>query len=80
MQLDPKLLALPDFTVEEIQRCLDVTEPGMYDTGLIVDANNCMYRYAFAKDVLKKMVTDAWAAREARLTQEVLCNRKPRFS
>ena len=32
------------------------------------------------KDVLKKMVTDAWAAREARLTQEVLAGRKPRFS
>ena len=48
MRLDPKLLALPDFTVEEIQRCLDVTEPGMYETGLIVDANNVMYRLAFA--------------------------------
>ena len=48
MNLDPKLLALPDFTVEEIQRCLDVTEPGMYETGLIVDANNVMYRLAFA--------------------------------
>jgi len=32
------------------------------------------------KDVLKKMVTDAWVAREARLTQEVLAGRKPRFS
>ena len=48
MNLDPKLLALPDFTVEEIQRCLDVTEPGMFETGLIVDANNVMYRLAFA--------------------------------
>ena len=48
MNLDPKLLALPDFTVEEIQRCLDVTEPGMYETGLIVDANNVLYRLAFA--------------------------------
>ena len=48
MQLDPKLLTLPDFTVEEIQRCLDVTEPGMFETGLIVDANNVMYRLAFA--------------------------------
>ena len=46
--LDPKLLALPDFTVEEIQRCLDATEPGMYETGLIVDANNVLYRLAFA--------------------------------
>ena len=48
MQLDPKLLALPDFTIEEIQRCIDVTEPGMFETGLIVDANNVMYRLAFA--------------------------------
>jgi 5'-3' exonuclease len=48
MQLDPKLLALPDFTVEEIQRCIDVTEPGMFETGLIVDANNLCYRLAFA--------------------------------
>jgi len=32
------------------------------------------------KDVLKKMVTDAWQAREARLTQEVLAGRKPRFA
>jgi len=32
------------------------------------------------KDVLKKMVTDAWLAREARLTQEVLAGRKPRFA
>ena len=48
MQLDPKLLALPDFTIDEIQRCIDVTEPGMFETGLIVDANNVMYRLAFA--------------------------------
>jgi len=32
------------------------------------------------KDVLKKMVTDAWAAREAMLKQAVLAGRKPRFS
>ena len=48
MTLDPKLLTLPDFTVEEIQRCIDVTEPGMFETGLIVDANNLCYRLAFA--------------------------------
>jgi 5'-3' exonuclease len=48
MNLDPKLLALPDFAVEEIQRCIDVTEPGMFETGLIVDANNLCYRLAFA--------------------------------
>lgn len=48
MNLDPRHLALPDFTVEEIQRCIDVTEPGMFETGLIVDANNVMYRLAFA--------------------------------
>ena len=30
--------------------------------------------------VLKKMVTDAWMAREARLKQAVLADRKPRFS
>lgn len=40
MQLNPKSLALPDFTVDEIQRCIDMTEPGFYETGLIVDANN----------------------------------------
>ena len=48
MNLNPKHLSLPAFTVEEIQHCLDVTEPGMYETGLIVDANNVMYRMAFA--------------------------------
>ena len=48
MNLDPNLLALPDFTIAEIQRCIDVTEPGMYETGLIVDGNNLMYRLAFA--------------------------------
>jgi len=32
------------------------------------------------KGVLKKMVTDAWAAREAMLKQEVLAGRKPRFA
>jgi|GEM_PF-1133714 len=48
MQLDPKILLIPDFTVEEIQRCIDVTEPGMFETGLIVDANNLAYRLAFA--------------------------------
>ena len=48
MQLDPKQLLTPSFTVEEIQRCIDVTEPGLYETGLIVDANNVMYRLAFA--------------------------------
>ena len=48
MNLDPKLLVLPDFAIEEIQRCIDVTEPGMFETGLIVDANNLCYRLAFA--------------------------------
>ena len=32
------------------------------------------------KGVLKKMVTDAWAAREAMLKQKVLAGRKPRFA
>jgi len=32
------------------------------------------------KDVLKAMVTEAWEAREARLKQAVLSDRKPRFS
>ena len=32
------------------------------------------------KDVLKKLVTDAWQAREARLKAAVLADRKPRFS
>lgn len=57
MQLDPKHLALPDFTVAEIQCCMDVTEPGMYETGLIVDANNVMYRMAFAAS---KDCADGW--------------------
>lgn len=48
MQLDPKLLTLPEFTIEEIQRCMDAVEPGMWETGLIVDATNVMYRLAFA--------------------------------
>jgi len=48
MQLNPKLLALPDFTVEEINCCMGAAEPGMWETGLIVDANNVMYRLAFA--------------------------------
>jgi hypothetical protein len=56
-QLNPKLLTLPDFTIEEIQRCIDVTEPGMFETGLIVDANNVMYRLAFAAS---KDCNDGW--------------------
>ena len=32
------------------------------------------------KDALKKLVTEAWQAREARLKAAVLADRKPRFS
>ena len=48
MQLNHKLLFLPDFTIEEINRCMGAVEPGMWETGLIVDANNVVYRLAFA--------------------------------
>jgi len=57
MMFNPNLLALPDFTVEEIQRCIDVTEPGMFETGLILDGNNIMYRLAFAAS---KDCNDGW--------------------
>jgi len=53
MELNPKHLALPEYAVEEINRCRGAIEPGMFGTGLIVDGNNVMYRLAFAasKDV-----------------------------
>ena len=48
MQLNPKLLTLPEFTRAEIARCREGVEKGLYGTGLIVDATNVMYRMAFA--------------------------------
>ena len=53
MNFKPEWLKAPEYVVEEIQRCRGAVEPGMYETGLIVDANNTMYRLAFAasKDV-----------------------------
>ncbi len=38
------------------------------------------YESEATKGLLKRMVTDAWVAREERLKQAVLANRKPRFS
>ncbi len=53
MQFDPKTLAVPEYAIEEMNRCRGAVEPAMFETGLIVDANNVMYRLAFAasKDV-----------------------------
>lgn len=48
MKLDPELLYMPLLTEEEIQRCRKRVEPATYGTGLLVDANNVMYRMAFA--------------------------------
>ena len=48
MIFKPELLAFPDYTKEEIQRCREGVRPGSCETGLIVDANNVMYRLAFA--------------------------------
>lgn len=54
MQIDPKKLEIPDYVLAEVRRCRErIAEPGLYDVGLLVDANNVMYRLAFAasKDV-----------------------------
>ena len=53
MIFKPEWLYLPEYTLEEIRRCQELAEPGLFDTGLLVDANNVMYRLAFAasKDV-----------------------------
>lgn len=48
MQLDPQWLYLPEYVYEEFRRCQAAVEPGLFTTGLIVDANNVMYRLAFA--------------------------------
>lgn len=44
---------IPDYTRDEMQACRAAVKTGMYETGLIVDANNVIYRLAFAasKDV-----------------------------
>lgn len=53
MKFDPKWLQITECTIEEIQRCQDAVETVSFSTGLIVDANNVMYRLAFAlsKDI-----------------------------
>lgn len=53
MKFNPDWLISPEFVVEEIARCRAAVEPGIFETGLIVDSNNVMYRLAFAasKDV-----------------------------
>ena len=48
MKFDPVQLFSPDYTKEEIERCRECVRPGSFETGLIVDANNVMYRLAFA--------------------------------
>lgn len=51
--LKPEWFFVPDYTRDEMQACRAAVETGMFETGLIVDANNVMYRLAFAasKDV-----------------------------
>lgn len=53
MQFKPEWLYLPEYIAEEIHECQMRVEQGVFETGLIVDANNLMYRLAFAasKDV-----------------------------
>lgn len=53
MTFDRQQLQIPDYVEEERQRCRDTSGRGMYETGLIVDGNNVMYRLAFAasKDI-----------------------------
>lgn len=53
MQFQPEWLMIPDYIRDEVRTCRGAVETGMYETGLIVDANNVMYRLAFAasKDV-----------------------------
>lgn len=46
-KLNPNDLMTPDYIIEEIKRCAEVSGL-IYDIGLIVDANNVMYRLAFA--------------------------------
>lgn len=48
MIFKPEWLNTPEYVTEEIRRCQERVEPGIFDTGLIVDANNTMYRLAFA--------------------------------
>lgn len=53
MIFKPEWLKLPEYVGEEMRRCQASVEPGLYETGLIVDSTNVMYRLAFAasKDV-----------------------------
>ena len=74
MIFKPEWLKTPDYIVEEIQRCRDAVEPGVFETGLIVDATNTMYRLAFAAS---KDVSDAsgmlavFVERVQRVAQEI---------
>lgn len=53
MIFKPEWLKTPEYVGEEMRRCQAAVEPGLYETGLIVDSTNVMYRLAFAasKDV-----------------------------
>lgn len=53
MLLKPEWLFVPEYVADEIRDCRARVEAGLYETGLIVDANNLMYRLAFAasKDI-----------------------------
>jgi 5'-3' exonuclease len=57
MKLNPESLYAATLTEAEIQRCRNKIEPAAYGTGLLVDANNVMYRMAFA--VSKEVSTTA---------------------
>jgi len=57
MKLNPESLYAATLTEAEIQRCRNQVEPAAYGTGLLVDANNVMYRMAFA--VSKEVSTTA---------------------
>ena len=62
MQLNPADLQIPEFTRSEIARCRENVEKGLYGTGLIVDANNIMYRMAFATSKDCSTATELLAA------------------
>ena len=53
MRFNPEWLQIPEYVREECRACQAAVEPGLFETGLIVDANNVMYRLAFAasKDI-----------------------------
>lgn len=53
MILKPEWFFIPDYVKSEITECRCSVEAGLFGVGLVVDANNLMYRLAFAssKDV-----------------------------